>query len=195
MKKMKKNKWNILLIIAIIILAILISYVSFSPVRHAVLRFFGLESKIGNTNGNINNFGYMTEDKDYLYYMCPSENGKYIGISKVSKKDLTGKQTVLVEGTWEIAGLNSYGDYIYFITLSKNQNSDGSDEVDNKIHRVNKNGNKKDEVINDNEFNNNNYKMVVVGGKIYYIGEDECIWYMDLDGKNKTRLNENASRI
>ena len=35
--------------------------------------------------------------------------------------------------------------------------------------------------------------MVVVAGKIYYIGEDECIWYMDLDGKNKTRLNENAS--
>ena len=200
MEKKKVNKLSIFLIIAIIILIFIMIVVFCGSVRHAIFRFIGIEAKEGNTIGNINNLGYMVEDSSYLYYMCPMENGKYIGISKVKKNDLTGKQISLVKepekGKWEIAGLNSYGDYIYFITFSPNsvdENDENADKIDNKIHRVNKNGNQKDEILNDNEFNNYDYKMVVVDGKIYYIGEDECIWYMDLDGKNKTRLNENAT--
>lgn len=185
----ENNKKSIILIVLIIIVGILI-----------VLKIFSLtglfnRNKIGNTIGNINNFGYIAEDNKYIYYMCPNENGQYVGISKVSKKDLTSKQERLIEGTWEITGINSYGDYIYFITLVKNEadkNGAVQDEVDNKIHRIRKDG-KKHEVINDNQFNNYNYKIVVVDKKVYYIGEDECIWYMDLNGKHKTRLNENAS--
>lgn len=203
-KKDGKNKWNLVLKIFIIILIILIILelttgvvsLSCSSIKHILFRMVGIEAKEGNTIGNINNFGYVAEDSKYLYYMCPNENGQYIGISKVSKKDLTGKQTRLVEGTWEIASINSYGDYIYFVSLSRNnvdENDTNADEVDNKIHRVNKNGDQKDEILNDNEFHNYAYKITVVGGKIYYIGEDECIWYMDLDGNHKTRLNENAS--
>lgn len=198
-KKVKKNKWSVVLIVAIVILAIAIILeltVGYSSIIHAIFRLFGIEKKIGNSNGNINNYGYIAEDNKYLYYMCPSSNGQFVGISKVKKDDLTGKQTRLIEGAWEITSINSYGDYIYFVTLSQNEvdeNNPDADEVDNKIHRVNKNGNKKDEILNDNEFHNYAYKMVVVSGKIYYIGEDECIWYMDLNGKNKTRLNENAS--
>ncbi|MBR2289134.1 MAG: DUF5050 domain-containing protein [Clostridia bacterium] len=196
-KKLKHNRWNIVLTIAIIIVVILIILelaVGLSSVKHAFFRFVGIETKEGNSTGNINNYGYAAEDSKYLYYMSPNENGQYIGINKVSKKDITGKQTRLIEGEWEIASINSYGDYIYFVSLSQTSAS-GEDEVDNKIHRVNKNGNQKDEILNDNEFHNYDYKIVVTGGKIYYIGEDECIWYMDLNGKNKTRLNENASRI
>ena len=203
-KKVKSNKWNTFLKVSIIIVIILIilelttNVVSlvFKNIKYAFFRTVGIESKEGNQIGNINNFGYATEDSKYLYYMSPNQDGQYIGISKVSKKDLTGKQTRLIEGTWEIASINSYGDYIYFVTLSQNdvdENDETADKVDNKIHRVNKNGNQKDEILNDNEFNNYAYKMVVVDGKIYYIGEDECIWYMDLDGNHKTRLNENAS--
>ena len=198
-KKIKKNKWNIIVIIAIIVIAVAIILeliVGLSTIKHAIFRLFGVESKEGNSMGNINNFGYATEDKDYIYYMAPNKNGQYIGINKASKKDLTGKQTRLIEGTWEIASINSYGDYIYFVTLSKNnvdENDKNADEVDNKIHRVNKNGDQKDEILNDNEFNNYAYKMIVVDRKIYYIGEDECIWYMDLNGNHKTRLNENAT--
>lgn len=195
-KKVKKSKWNIVLIIAIVILAIAIILVAFSSLRHAIWRLLGIEAKEGNSIGNINNLGYATEDSKYIYYMGPSNDGQYIGINKVSKKDLTGLQTRLIEGTWEIASINSYGDYIYFVTLSQNdvdENDRDADEVDNKIHRVKKNGDQKDEILNDNEFNNYAYKMVVVGGKIYYIGEDECIWYMDLNGNHKTRLNENAT--
>ena len=200
----KKNKWNIILIILIIILAILIIlelttgmvFNGLNSFKHIIFRAFGIESKEGNTIGNINNFGYMAEDSKYLYYMSPNENGQFIGISKVSKKNLTGPQTRLIEGTWEIASISSYGDYIYFVTLSKNdvdENDQNADEVDNKIHRVRKNGDQKDEVLNDNEFHNYAYKISVVDNKIYYIGEDECIWYMDLNGHHKTRLNENAS--
>ena len=203
-KKTNGNKFNIILIILIIILAILIVlelttglvFKSLNTFKHFIYRTVGIESKEGNSIGNINNLGYITEDNKYLYYMCPNKNGKVRGISKVSKKDLTGTQTRLIEGDWEIASINSYGDYIYFISLSKNdvdESNENADEVDNKIHRIRKNGAQKDEILNDNEFHNYDYKMAVVGGKIYYIGEDECIWYMDLNGKNKTRLNENAS--
>jgi len=200
-KKTKKNKWTIILVVAIVILAIAILLevtIGFTSIYHAILRLLGKETKEGNSIGNINNYGYIAEDSKYLYYMCPNENGQFIGISKVKKDDLTGKQIRLIEGTWEITSINSYGDYIYFVTLSQNdvdETNPDADEVDNKIHRVNKNGNQKDEILNDNEFHNYAYKMVVVSGKIYYIGEDECIWYMDLDGKHKTRLNENATRF
>ncbi|MBR1540973.1 MAG: DUF5050 domain-containing protein [Clostridia bacterium] len=195
-KKTQKSKWNIVLIVGIVILAIAILLICSGSLRHAILRLFGIEAKDGNTAGNINNLGYAAEDGKYLYYMAPNSNGQYIGINKVKKSDLTGEQIRLVEGTWEIASINSYGDYIYFVTLSQNQvdeNDTTADEVDNKIHRVKKNGDQKDEVLNDNEFNNYAYKIAVTGGKIYYIGEDECIWYMDLDGKNKTKMNENAT--
>ena len=200
----KRNKWNIILIILIIIVAALIileiatSIVSkgFTTFKHFFFRTVGIESKEGNTTGNINNYGYFAEDNGYLYFMCPSEDGQFIGISKVSKNNVTGPQTRLIEGTWEIASINSYGDYIYFVTLSQNEvdeNDENADEVDNKIHRVRKNGDQKDEILNDNEFHNYSYKIAVVDKKIYYIGEDECIWYMDLNGHHKTRLNENAS--
>ena len=199
----KKNKLNILLKILIVIFLILIvieattGLVSkgFKASKHYLFRLIGIETKEGNSIGNINNYGYMAEDSKYLYYMCPNEDGQFVGISKVSKSDLGGPQIRLIEGTWEIASINSYGDYIYFVTLSQNDvdENDDADEVDNKIHRVRKNGDKKDEILNDNQFHNYAYKMTVVDGKIYYIGEDECIWYMDLDGNHKTRLNENAS--
>lgn len=201
---MKKNKLNIALIILIIIVAFLVilelttDLVSkgFNSLKHSFFRLVGIESKEGNSTGNINNYGYITEDNKYLYYMCPVENGKYVGIAKVNKKDLTGPQTILVKGTWELTSVNSYGDYIYFVTLSQNEvdeNDEKADEVDNKIHRVSKSGDQKDEILNDNEFHNYDYKMTVIGGKIYYIGEDECIWYMDLNGKNKKKLNNNKT--
>ena len=201
---LKKSKINIILSILILIIGVLIilelttKIVSknLNTFKHFFFRTVGIESKEGNTIGNINNYGYLAEDNNYFYYMCPTENGQYIGISKVSKKDLTGPQTMLIQGTWEIASINSYGDYIYFVTFSQNEvdeNDKDADEIDNKIHRVRKNGDQKDEVINDNEFHNDSYKIAVVDGKVYYIGADECIWYMDLNGHHKTRLNENAS--
>ena len=157
-KSIKKNKLNIILIILIVILAILIIlelttglvFTGLNSLKYFIFRTVGIEEKEGNTIGNINNLGYIAEDSKYLYYMSPNKNGKVRGISKVSKKDLTGSQTRLIEGDWEIASINSYGDYIYFISLSQNDVSEGNenaDEVDNKIHRVRKNGNKKDEVI------------------------------------------------
>ena len=156
-------------------------------------RGIGIELKEGNSSGNINNYGYIAEDTKYIYYMCPNENGKYIGISKVSKKDVTGKQERLIEGNWEIASISSYGNYIYFVTLLENNvDNKNVDKVDNQIHRIKKDGSKH-EIINDNEFNNYSYKISVVDNKVYYIGDDECIWYMDLNGKHKTRLNENAT--
>ncbi|MCI8310412.1 MAG: DUF5050 domain-containing protein [Clostridia bacterium] len=197
----KYNKFSIILMILIIIVAILIVlelttgivFDAFSNIKHVFFRGIGIELKEGNSSGNINNYGYIAEDTKYIYYMCPNENGKYIGISKVSKKDVTGKQERLIEGNWEIASISSYGNYIYFVTLLENNvDNKNVDKVDNQIHRIKKDGSKH-EIINDNEFNNYSYKISVVDNKVYYIGDDECIWYMDLNGKHKTRLNENAT--
>lgn len=203
-KKAKMINWNTIfkiLIVIVIILIILevttgIVSKSFRNIKYTFFRMIGIENKEGNTIGNINNYGYMTEDSEYIYYMCPSKNGQYVGISKVSKKNLTGPQIRLIEGTWEITSINSYGDYIYFVTFSQNQvdeNDKNADKIDNKIHRVSKNGDQKDEILNDNQFYNGAFKVVVVDNKVYYVGEDECIWYMDLNGNHKTRLNDNAS--
>ena len=158
----KYNKFSIILMILIIIVAILIVlelttgivFDAFSNIKHVFFRGIGIELKEGNSSGNINNYGYIAEDTKYIYYMCPNENGKYIGISKVSKKDVTGKQERLIEGNWEIASISSYGNYIYFVTLLENNvDNKNVDKVDNQIHRIKKDGSKH-EIINDNEFNN-----------------------------------------
>ena len=138
---LKKSKINIILSILILIIGILIILELTTKIVSKNLNTFkhffrtvGIESKEGNTIGNINNYGYLAEDNNYFYYMCPTENGQYIGISKVSKKDLTGPQTMLIQGTWEIASINSYGDYIYFVTFSQNEvdeNDKDADEIDN----------------------------------------------------------------
>ena len=49
------------------------------------------------------------------------------------------------------------------------------------------------EVINSNEFHNNCYEIYVIKDKIYYIGVDANIWYMNLDGSGKTRLNDDKT--
>ena len=199
----KKNKLSKILIILIVIVVILIAIElitnkiseGLSAVKHAIFRTIGVELKEGNYEGNINNYGYITEDDKYVYFMSPNDDGRYIGITKAKKSDLTGKQTRLIEGEWELASINSYGNYIYFVTLVQNdvdENDETADKVDNKIHRVKKDGTNH-QIINDNDFNDYAYKVSVVGGKIYYIGKDECIWYMNLDGTKKTRLNENAT--
>lgn len=183
----KENKANIILRIAIVIVAILVIILLIDLVVNGIKN----RKKMGNTSGNMANVGYIAEDSKYLYFMCPSEDGKYLGISRLSKKDVSGKPERIIEGDWNINNINVYGDYIYFMTLADTPENE-KDTIDNKIHRIKKNG-KDHQVLNDNEMYNQSAEMAVVKKKIYYIGEDSCIWYMDLNGKNKTRLNENAT--
>lgn len=191
-EKRQKRKTKVL-IASIIIIFLIILEVSvgfLSGIKNSFFKLVGITPKEGNTIGNISNYGYVAEDNKYLYYMCPSENGQYIGISKIKKDDISSEPERLIEGAWELTGINVLDDYIYFVTLADLESD--TDSVDNKIHRMKKDGSKH-EVINDNEFNNNCFQIFAIDNKVYYIGIDDCIYYMDLDGSHKTKLNENKS--
>jgi len=189
---------KILMVLAIFIIILLIMELSTkiisrttSNIRHSFLRLIKVESREGNTLGNIANYGYIAEDNKYIYYMSPTtEDGKYIGIVKENKNNLTKDKKILIEDSWEITGINVFGDYIYFVTFADSK-IDG-DKVDNQIHKIKKDGSEH-EIINDNDFNNDCYQIYVIDNKVYYIGKDECIWYMDLNGNHKTKLNDNKS--
>ena len=144
----------------------------------------------GNTIGNIRNYGYLATDNKYLYYMSPNDAGTKMGINKIDKNNLSGESETLIDGTWEIVGINYFDNYLYFITMDDSDSEE--DTVDNQIHKIKTDGTEH-EIINDNDFNNDCYEIYVVNDKLYYIGTDECIYYMDLDGSNRTKLNDNAS--
>ena len=185
--KTKLNKKIILLIciIVVIVIAVIIGIIVYN-VKSST------SSNVGNTIGNIRNYGYLVTDNDYLYFMSPNDEGTAIGIRKIKKDDLTGTSEMLIEGNWEVLSLNYMDGYLYFITMADPEDEDSEDTVDNKIHKMKTDGSE-DIIINDNDFNNDNYEIYVVKDKIYYIGTDECIYYMDLDGNNRTKLNDNAS--
>lgn len=200
-EKNKKNpKKIVLIIIAIILILAIIICILFIPkdssgrtIAQKIYSFFAGESNtVGNTIGNIRNYGYAVTDNDYLYFMCPNDEGTAIGIRRIAKDDLTGTSEMLIEGDWQIVGLNYMDGYIYFITMANPEDEDSEDIVDNKIYRMKTDGSEAT-IINDNDFNNDCYEIYVVRDKIYYIGIDECIYYMDLDGNNRTKLNDNAS--
>ena len=182
-KKVKISKKSI--IICLIIIAIAIIIVSLVITKRT-------SNVVGNTIGNIRNYGYIVTDDNYLYFMSPNDEGSALGIRKIDKNNLSGESEMLIEDNWQIVGLNYMDGYLYFITMADPEDSDSDDIVDNKIHKMKTDGSDHT-IINDNEFNNDCYEIYVVKDKLYYIGIDECIYYMDLDGNNKTKLNDNAS--
>lgn len=187
-KKSKKGKKCIKFII-ITLIAILATLVGLYLAYY--LGFFRINNKVGNTIGNIRNYGYATTEGNQIYYVSPSEDGEKISIYKC-KKNGRDIKTLLTE-SWEIYGLNASGDFLYFIgiNMSKEKYQD-DDYVDNKIYRMRTNG-KDLKVINDNEFNNDSYEIYLIDDRIYYMGEDYNIYSMDLNGENKQVINDDAT--
>lgn len=179
---MKKSKKILLIILSIIVVAIVLAIVILK------LDLFKKDI-IGNSIGNIREYGYVAEDDEYIYFMSPDEDGNLKGIYRIGK-DLKENPEMLIKGDWDITGINVYEGNIYFVTLASGLSED--DVVDNKIHSMKIDGSNHT-VINDNEFHNNNYEIYVVKDKLYYIGKDQCIYTMNLDGSKKTRLNDKES--
>lgn len=184
-ENLKKSKKKSIIIIVSIFIIILIAIAIYFIIPKD-------KNVVGNTIANIRNYGYVVTDEKYLYFMAPNDEGSALGIRKIDKNNLTGNSQMLIENNWEILSLNYMDGYLYFITMADPEDKSQEDKVDNKIHRMKTDGTE-DTVINDNDFNNECYEIYVVKDKIYYIGTDECIYYMDLDGNNKTKLNDNAS--
>ena len=174
----KKNKKILKISLLIIgVLAVIIGIV------FAVLN--GINKKtVGNTIGNIRNYGYAAEDNKYIYYMAPNKTGELKTISRINKK-LNKESEELISGDWDITGINVYKNYIYFVTLAVSDSSE--DEIDNKIHRMKIDGTEH-KVINDNEFHDSCYEIYVVKDRIYYIGEDQGIYTMALDGSKREKI-------
>lgn len=183
-KKGKKKILSKLIGLLIILVIVLVGYVLYD---------FGLITfkKVGNSIGNIRNYGYMAENGNWIYFVAPDEYGEKMCIYKVRKSG-KNKESILEE-EWDILGLNVYKNKIYFIAINEMvEPEDENDTVDNKIYSMNLDGSGL-KVINDNKFNNDSYEIYVVKDKIYYIGEDANIYKMSLDGENKEVVNSDAT--
>lgn len=192
--KSKKGKKIIIGFISIIIIVALII-----SVFNVISRGYIIPNKEGNTIANIRNYGYTATQGEWVYYTAPSEDATSISIYK-AKKDGTEKQE-LVKDTWTVLGLNVSGNYIYFIGIFETPVQSSAtldtteaviDTLNNNIYRMKTDGTEL-EIINSNEFHDNCYEIYVIDKKIYYIGVDANIYYMDLDGSNKTKLNDDKT--
>lgn len=151
------------------------------------LNYTAVEEGVGNTIGNIRNFGYATEYKGWIYYLSPNSDGSKVGIYKISN-DGKYKEEIYMSSV-DIISLNAYKNYIYFITDVQHDDNE-EDKVDNKIYRMRTDGSNL-EVINDNDFNNECYEIYVLNNAVYYIGKQANICKMNLDGSNKQVVVDN----
>lgn len=145
--------------------------------------------KEGNTIGNIRNYGYAVESKNWIYYLAPNEDSTEIGIFKIRNNGNDKQQIYMSE--LDIVSLNVYKNYIYFIG-SATETYLEEDDTDNKIYRIKTDGTNL-EVLNDNELNNDCYEIYVINDEIYYIGLEAEICKMDLNGANKTVVADNGT--
>lgn len=145
---------------------------------------------VGNTIGNIRNYGYATINGNYIYYLAPNEDSTAVGIFKI-KKDGTGESKQLFMEDMDVVSINVYNGYVYFIGIGSDEYTE-EDELDNKIYRMKTNGDNLT-VINDNEFNNDCYEIYLVNGYVYYIGTDNNIYKMALNGSDRTLVSNNET--
>lgn len=194
-KEGNKNLVIIMIVVAIIALISTLLFIFRDKVSEVIYK----DNSVGNSIANIRNYGYTAEQGGWIYYIAPSQDGKQDAIYK-SKKDGSDIQ-VLQSKDWEVLGLNVVGDYIYFIGLDDQEvesssmlsvDEESKDTLNNKIYRMKLDGSDL-EVINSNEFHNNCYEIYVIEDKVYYIGIDSNIYYMNLDGSEKTKLNDDQT--
>lgn len=153
--------------------------------------FMTLDSapKVGNTIGNIRNYGYGASDGKWNYYLAPNEESTQVGIYKI--KNNGEEKTELLMTDLDIVSINVYKDYVYFIGIGNSSPSE-DDVVDNKIYRMKTDGTDMT-AINDNEFHNECYEIYATQNAVYYIGTDNNIYKMNLDGSNKTLVADNGT--
>lgn len=181
-KNKKKNNLESVLFIAVVLVLVIGGAFMLS-------HLFTQGETEGNTIGNIRNYGYAVEDGNWIYYLAPNEDSSQIGIFKVKSNGKDKKLLYMSE--IDIVSLNVYKNHIYFIGSGVETYTE-TDELDNKIYRIKKDGSEP-EVLNDNEINNDCYEIYVIDDSIYYIGLNAEICKMDLNGSNKTVIADNGT--
>lgn len=185
LQKIFKNKIVIFVLVIILIIAILAGV---ELGTGAISGLFTMGEN-GNSAGNIINCGYSVGKDGYIYYVSPSEDMYTTQISRV--KSGTKDPDVIYTGSYDIRGLNIIGNQIYFINISI-ENTTDEDGVDNKICKMNLDGSNL-EVINDNDFSYDYYDLHIVKNHIYYVGEDQNVYQMDLNGGNRKLVAETGT--
>lgn len=181
-KNKKKNALVSILFVTVLLILVIGGAFMFS-------HMFTKDSSVGNTIGNIRNYGYAVEDGGDIYFLAPNEDSSKIGVFKVKANGKNKK--LLYMSDLDIVSLNVYKDHIYFIGSGTEPHSD-VDDLDNKIYRMKKDGSEL-EVLNDNEINNDCYEIYVIDNSVYYIGVDAEICKMDLNGSNKKIIADNKT--
>jgi len=105
--------------------------------------------------------------------------------------DGTGKGKLLETDRYLIS-LNYYDGYVYFISTSDEANS-AEDEKDNRIYRINTNGDLTPEIVNDNKFNNDCLEIYIIKGELYFIGEDMNIYKINLKSFETSLVCDNKT--
>ena len=151
-------------------------------------------NKIGNSVGNIRNYGYVASEGKWIYYLSPNEDRTQIGVYRTDKKGKNKKNIFMTD--MDIVSINAYKGYLYFIGISSLA-EEGSgledDDVDNKIYRIKADGSSEMEILNNNEFNNECFDIYVIKGYIYYIGTDRNIYKMKLNGTDRELVSDNGT--
>lgn len=140
---------------------------------------FSSSQKLGNTNGNIANFGYRVKVKDGVVFANSRDRLRIY----FSKSD--GSNVVRIS---ERAGvyLNVFEDWVYFMSL----------DDDYKMVRVKVDGSKEELVSSNVVYPYGG--MLIVNGWIYYVNNDDenRIYKMSLDGAiNERFLDVSALRL
>ena len=149
-------------------------------------------NKIGNTVGNIRNYGYVASEGKWIYYLAPNEDRTQIGVYRTSKNGKNKKNIFMTD--MDIVSINAYKGYLYFIGINNSNESElEDDDVDNKIYRIKADGSSEMEILNNNEFNNECFDIYVIKGNIYYIGTDRNIYKMKLNGTDRQLVADNGT--
>lgn len=185
-KEKKSSKVGLIVLVILLIIVGGLCYYEYSngkissAIKDINTSLFVGDNKIGNTIGNIRNYGYATIQKQWIYYLSPDEKGEQVGIFKI-KTDGTEKQQLYMS-TGEIISLNVMGEYVYYIVI---------DENGNRICKIKTDGTEYT-VINDNEISNACYEIYVIGDSLYYIGLEGQICRMNLNGEERNTVIEST---
>lgn len=170
-----------------IIICICVLFLIITIILSSVYIFYR-NQEIGNTIGNIRNYGYSAIQGDWIYCLIPNEDNTKNGIYKIKNNGEEKQELIMLEDI-SVVAINVYKDHIYFIGINEN-GYDDNNQLDNKIYKMKLDGSNL-EIINDNEISDNSYEIYVVKNKIYYIGVNGEIARMNLDGTDKTTVIDN----
>ncbi len=195
----EKNNKKLIIISSIVVLVIILVLLILEFGFHV---FSGMiKNNIGNTDGNIRNYGYAAYEGNKMYFVTPDDTSTK---TRINKANLDGSNSIIIyETEYDILSLNVYHDKLYFIAMVTNDDAkdysesllDSENEIDyidNRICSLNIDGTDL-KVLNDNEFSNDDYQVFVTNNNVYYIGEDYNIYSMGIDGSNKKAISTNKT--